>query len=232
VNAPRDLDVDERSAALASPRTDEKRVRILDAALTEFAQHGYERASTNAIAESALVAKGLIFHRFGSKEELFYAVADDVIESLRPSFERALQHAPNDLFDRVIAWTQMKLVLMREEPRRLRFFLVALTDAPDQVRAEVRSRMESKLVSMMPSFLEGLDKGRLRPGVSPEEALEAITLLSQGFERMVVPVLKLNPEQALPFIERTLGRAKRMFELLRDGVYRRDDGRDDSAAGE
>lgn len=214
-------DDDEKRRGDISPRVDEKRARILDAALTEFSRLGYERASTNAIAEAASVAKGLIFHRFGSKEELFYAVCDDVIGALTPSFERALKNAPQDLFERVIAWTQMKLVLMREEPRRLRFFMVALTDAPPDVRRSAMRRMESQMKGMMPRFLDGLDARRLRSGVTPEEALEAITLLAQGFERLVVPVLEMNRDAALPVIERTLGRAQRMFELLRDGVYAR-----------
>jgi len=50
------------------------RSRILSAALEEFALHGAEAASTNSIAASASVAKGLVFHYFGSKTELYDAV--------------------------------------------------------------------------------------------------------------------------------------------------------------
>jgi len=64
------------------------RSRILSAALTEFALHGAEAASTNAIAASASVAKGLVFHYFGSKPELYAAVLsacrDDLAGALAP----------------------------------------------------------------------------------------------------------------------------------------------------
>ena len=47
---------------------DGKRQRILDAAIREFAEHGYDKASTNSIVKEAGIAKGLLFHYFGSKK--------------------------------------------------------------------------------------------------------------------------------------------------------------------
>lgn len=203
---------------------DARRAQILDAALVEFAEKGFAGASTNAIADRAKVAKGLLFHHFGSKEELFYAVADDVIANLVPAFEKVLDDAPRDLFARVLAWTEVKLTLMKEDPRRLRFFLVALTDAPEEVRDEAKVRMERSMRALLPRFMDGIDDDRLRAGVSRAEALEAIFLLSSGFERMIVPLLSLKRGDALEVVGHTLVKAKRMLELLRDGLYRpRDD---------
>ena len=47
------------------------RQKIIDAALKEFGQHGYEGASTNQICLSAGISKGLLYHYFKSKENLF-----------------------------------------------------------------------------------------------------------------------------------------------------------------
>ncbi|EMV4835388.1 helix-turn-helix transcriptional regulator, partial [Listeria monocytogenes] len=52
---------------------DEKRLKILEAAMGEFTEKGYQAASTNKICEKAGVSKGLIFHYFGSKEKLYIA---------------------------------------------------------------------------------------------------------------------------------------------------------------
>ncbi|STY42091.1 HTH-type transcriptional repressor AcnR [Listeria booriae] len=52
---------------------EDKRAKILDVAVEEFASHGYKAASTNRICEVAGVSKGLIFHYFGSKEKLYTA---------------------------------------------------------------------------------------------------------------------------------------------------------------
>lgn len=40
---------------------DEKRLKILEAAMGEFTEKGYQAASTNKICEKAGVSKGLIF---------------------------------------------------------------------------------------------------------------------------------------------------------------------------
>jgi len=48
-----------------------KQERILSAALEEFAEQGYERASTNRIVKKAGIGKGMLFYYFKSKRELF-----------------------------------------------------------------------------------------------------------------------------------------------------------------
>ena len=61
-----------------------KRDRILNAAMQEF-RYGYKKASTDAIVREAGISKGLLFHYFGTKDQLYeflirYAM-DVVIEN-------------------------------------------------------------------------------------------------------------------------------------------------------
>ena len=49
---------------------------IINAALKEFAQRGYEEASTNRIAKAAGMSKALMFHYVKSKEELLLMLLD------------------------------------------------------------------------------------------------------------------------------------------------------------
>ncbi|HDP25354.1 MAG TPA: TetR/AcrR family transcriptional regulator [Deltaproteobacteria bacterium] len=48
----------------------EKKTRIMDAALTVFSQDGYHRATVDAVAHLAGVAKGSVYRHFKSKEDL------------------------------------------------------------------------------------------------------------------------------------------------------------------
>ena len=50
---------------------DEKQDRILNAAIKEFAQKGYDSASTNEIVKEAGISKGLLFHYFKIKSSYF-----------------------------------------------------------------------------------------------------------------------------------------------------------------
>jgi AcrR family transcriptional regulator len=58
----------------------EKRDRILNAAMEEFAHKGYKNASTNEIVVSAGIAKGLLFHYFKNKKQLFLFLFDYSVE--------------------------------------------------------------------------------------------------------------------------------------------------------
>ncbi|MFD3665594.1 TetR family transcriptional regulator [Streptomyces sp. NPDC058659] len=69
-------------------RTDEDsgpgaRERILEAARTQFAERGYDKASVRGIAKAAGVDPALVHHYFGTKDEVFAA-------AIEVSFEPAL----------------------------------------------------------------------------------------------------------------------------------------------
>lgn len=53
----------------------ERRRQILDAALALFARHGFAGTTTKAIARTAGITEGLIFHYFGGKAELLVEAA-------------------------------------------------------------------------------------------------------------------------------------------------------------
>jgi TetR/AcrR family transcriptional repressor of nem operon len=61
---------------------DVTRQKVLDAAFAEFFRHGFQGGSLNRIVENAGVTKGALFHHFAGKQELGYAVVDEVIEPL------------------------------------------------------------------------------------------------------------------------------------------------------
>ena len=52
------------------------------AAFAEFYKHGFQGGSLNQIVEAAGSTKGAIFHHFSGKQELGYAVVDEIIEPL------------------------------------------------------------------------------------------------------------------------------------------------------
>ena len=68
------------SRAGAATRTPEAtRHKILMAAFAEFYKHGFQGGSLNHIVEAAGTTKGALFHHFAGKQELGYAVVDEMI---------------------------------------------------------------------------------------------------------------------------------------------------------
>lgn len=60
------------------------RERILDAALVEFATHGYEGATTASVARRIGVTQPLIHYHFGSKEALWRSAVEMAFAQLAP----------------------------------------------------------------------------------------------------------------------------------------------------
>ncbi len=70
------------SRAVAVKAPEATRRRLLEAAFMEFYANGFQGGSLNHIVEAARPTKGALFHHFESKQELGYAVLDDLIGPL------------------------------------------------------------------------------------------------------------------------------------------------------
>jgi TetR/AcrR family transcriptional regulator, transcriptional repressor for nem operon len=59
---------------------EQTRRKILFAAFQEFHKNGFQGGSLNHIIESANTTKGALFHHFAGKDQLGYAVLEEIIE--------------------------------------------------------------------------------------------------------------------------------------------------------
>jgi AcrR family transcriptional regulator len=82
---------------------DDRREQVLEAAMREFAELGYQGASTAAIARRAGISQPYIYALFPNKQVLFLAVHDRVIGRIRATFEKAAKDAtsPQDALERM-----------------------------------------------------------------------------------------------------------------------------------
>ena len=72
-----------RAVVMGTRAPEATRRRILEAAFAEFYTHGFQGGSLNHIVEQAGTTKGALFHHFeGGKQELGYAVLDELIGPL------------------------------------------------------------------------------------------------------------------------------------------------------
>jgi AcrR family transcriptional regulator len=69
----------------AAPRRDPERTRreILDVAVSEFCEYGYDGARVDAIAAKTRTTKRMIYYYFGGKEQLYVAALEFVYASIR-----------------------------------------------------------------------------------------------------------------------------------------------------
>ncbi|MGH4025660.1 MAG: TetR/AcrR family transcriptional regulator [Pseudonocardiaceae bacterium] len=78
----------------------DRRRELLDAALREFSGRGYYLTQMEHVAATAGVSKALVYQHFASKEELFAAVTEQVVEG----FMRRLPEVLDKAGDALGAW--------------------------------------------------------------------------------------------------------------------------------
>jgi len=81
------------TATLGRQTADERRETVLRAAAVEFAELGYQAASTAAIAKRAGISQPYIYALFPNKQELFFAVYDRTLGRIRSTFAEAVRGA-------------------------------------------------------------------------------------------------------------------------------------------
>ena len=88
---------------------DARKNRILEAALIEFSEKGYKKASTNTIVKEAKVSKGLLFHYFISKKELYIHIYNYALETITNELYENVNFADRDVLNRLSASTLQKI---------------------------------------------------------------------------------------------------------------------------
>jgi AcrR family transcriptional regulator len=164
----------------SSPRDPEQsRARILQAARTEFAQHGLGGARVDRIAQLAGINKRMLYHYFGNKDDLFCAVLEANYTHKRDS-ERALaleSEEPREAIRKLVTLTWNYYL---EHPEFLRLLNSANLNQAQHVQASTQVRkMRTPFVNMIGAILEkGVAQGVFRTGVDPAQLYISIAGLS------------------------------------------------------
>ncbi len=114
---------------------DARRSRILEASLIEFADKGYKKASTNTIVREANVSKGLLFHYFISKKELYLHLYKHARNSITTELYEKVNFADRDVLNRMKQSTLVKIESYLRHPLFVELFETAsdLQD-PDMIQ--------------------------------------------------------------------------------------------------
>ena len=95
--------------------SEDKRTRILDAAIRVFAQHGYHEARVGDIAEDAGVAHGLLYHYFASKDDVLRTIFVENWGQLIARF-RAVEVADEPACEKLEGIAKILLRTWRNDP--------------------------------------------------------------------------------------------------------------------
>lgn len=94
----------------------EKRDKIINSVLEEFSKNDYAKASTNNIVKNANISKGLLYHYFGTKKNLYETLKHFVMETTIKDVQEKTNWENRDIFERIKEVTFIKFQISHRYP--------------------------------------------------------------------------------------------------------------------
>lgn len=167
-----------------------KQQRILNAALDEFAQKGYDHASTNAIVKQAGISKGLLFHYFNNKKELYLFLHKHFIDVLRSEFFNEGQFAEPDVFERLKNIMILKSQMMKKHPEIFNFFISAYTETSSDIKNELDYSHQELMQSSYAKIFENIDTTMFKENIDMKRAIQFVFWTLEGYGNQVMEKVK------------------------------------------
>jgi AcrR family transcriptional regulator len=109
----------------------ERREEVLDAAIVEFAERGFEGTSTEDIARRAGISQPYLFRLFGTKKELFKATVGRCFRETLEVFQRAAEGTRGEAALHAMGTAYMDLLLTDRTRLRAQMQAYAACDDPE-----------------------------------------------------------------------------------------------------
>ncbi|AXI79099.1 TetR/AcrR family transcriptional regulator [Peterkaempfera bronchialis] len=113
---------------------------LLEAARQEFAERGYGSTSIRDIAQRAGVSLSALYHYYGGKQELLFALLDEGMDRYRQACDAALADAGDDPAERLEALVEATVRFRAGQRDRSSIELTEDRSLNDEQRAHFRRR--------------------------------------------------------------------------------------------
>lgn len=146
------------------------RFKILQVALNEFANYSYEKSSINRICTEGNISKGVMYHHFKDKDELYLLCIGYCYEVMVDYYRAKLKD--EDAWENEIKrFFEVRYHFFKENPILQKIFFNTLFKAPEHLKEEIK-KISKSLDDLNYEFsLKILNKIKLRDNLTTEEII-------------------------------------------------------------
>ncbi len=160
---------------------DERRLRILDAAVDRFAQRGFHASSLARIAADVGITQGGLLHHFRSKEDLLVQVLERMDQADRERFFSREFESAADMFTALVRLAEYNSTRLG----RTRMFNVLAAEAGDPghpAHAYFVERYAEVIGTLSAALRRGVDSGELRAGTDVVAVAQELAAVMDGLQ--------------------------------------------------
>lgn len=148
--------------------SEEKRNRIMETAIIEFADYGYDNANTNTIAKKAGISVGSLYKYFINKEDLFLTTVKYCVIVLKNTLENIMGEK-DDVLIKVEKILRAILDHSRNNRNMIKLYNELTTNSRSELVAPVVEDIEGMTAKLYSSMIEQLQKeGQVRDDCDPK----------------------------------------------------------------
>lgn len=197
-------------------KTQKTKERILTTALTEFGNKSYDAASINSICETAQIPKGLLYHNFKGKDELYLlcvkACYDELTTTLKMQSSE-IQDAKEGLQN----FLMIRQRFFQENPCYANIFFNTVLQPPKHLKQELMQLRKEFDEYFHQCYLAILDCVSLRDGITRETALEYFCAVSEMFNGYFQKKAEQNGNYR-ELIQDHEGKLSAIFDIMLYGI--------------
>ena len=154
---------------------------IRSSAMIEFGDNTFKKTSADSIAKRAGVSKGLLFHYFKDKRELYLYLFQYALDVCIGKYDYWVDYfQETDFFLALEKGYRIKMDLVRRYPGLFRFVMRAYYERDSVLTPKLREKLDSVLERTTEDFLARMDLHKFKPGADPRQVIRMLTLVSEG----------------------------------------------------
>ncbi|WP_245844057.1 TetR/AcrR family transcriptional regulator [Oceanobacillus rekensis] len=196
----------------------EKKELIINVAIKEFVQNGFDKASTNEIVKEAKISKGSLFNYFISKKDLYVYLIEYGIQIIESLYEQ-IDLNETDLFKRIENIGLQKLHIHRNFPHVFDFLASSTQEESEEVKDMIKHKVDSIYDRGTEIIYRNIDYTMFREEIDIEKAIEILNWTMFGFGDKAIQQIN-SFEDVGEFGDQYLKEWEKYSEILKHSFYK------------
>lgn len=193
-----------------------KQDKIIESAIKEFAEYGYEEGSTNRIVKDCGISKGSLFKYFENKEELYLHLIDTISVQMAMETSLDIETLPKDLFERVIEYSATEISWYVANPVKGKFLIGVAAESGSDIGKKIQERYGARSTDIYVTLLKDVDMSNLHN--NREEVTDILRWVLSGFNNSFLSSIDPNSGDIAKIKKEYIRQLKKHLNVLRNGL--------------
>lgn len=149
--------------------------KILESSIKEFALHGYEAASLNVICRNGEISKGIIYHYFDSKEDLYISCLSECFDKLTDYLKLNIHRIRSE--DLLAEYFNLRMSFFKMHDEYAQLFCEAVLFAPFSLKDKIHAARSNFDELNQSIFAEIISDKQVRDDINEKDILAVLEQL-------------------------------------------------------